>query len=448
MSTLGYAYPARAFPDSSGDAFAGRGWRTYAVLTALLVPFALPAGPAQLALIDVLNLPALALFFALAAGRGTRVVLPFTLPMLLIGTGSLLAITNAVSVGASALALAQDAYLYLWFVALVAILARQRDLVPVALAWLLAGDVAALVCVWQAAAAGAFPGELLSAEGFRPRGTFYGANMCADYLMLSVFVALSLRGRAPRLLVWGSMALLLVALLVTKSNGSLIALVVGAGASVLAWAMRGEGSRTRRAGTLALLAALAVLAYGAYAQWGVGQGVAKSVGEGSVLGRMEKSSAGRKEIWRTLGSQLARHPLGLGPGNSVLQSVPIGHRVRPGTSFQAKEAHSDYFAYAIERGPIGLLGHLLWVLAGILLVLGVAGPPVAGVSPRLLAPEAARRIEWLRAVFVGGLVASAVHSTVIEKLHFRHYWLFLALACAATAAAAFRPAGPATEEAR
>jgi len=447
MATLGYAYPARAVPQSPAGEFAGRGWRTYAVLTALLVPFALPSGPAQLALIDVLNLPALALFFALAAGRRTRVVLPFTLPVLLIWTGSLLAITNAVSVGASVLALAQDAYLYLWFVALVALLARQRDLFPVGLAWLLAADVSALVCIGQAAAAGAFPGELLAAEGFRPRGTFYGANMCADYLMLSVFVALSLRGRAPRFFVWSSIALVLVALLVTKSNGSLIALVVGAAASVLAWAMRGEGSRRRRAGALALLAAAAVIAYGAYEQAGVGRNVA-SVGQASVLGRMGKSSAGRQVIWRTLGAQLARHPLGLGPGNSVLQSVPIGRRVRPGTSFQAKEAHSDYFAYAIERGPIGLLGHLLWVVAGILLVLGVAGPPLAGVLPRVLDPLAARQAEWLRAVYAGGLVASAVHSTVIEKLHFRHYWLYLALACAATAAAAFRPRDTGEERAR
>jgi hypothetical protein len=190
-----------------------------------------------------------------------------------------------------------------------------------------------------------------------------------------------------------------------------------------------------------------VIAYGAYEQAGVGRNV-ESVGHASVLGRMGKSSAGRKEIWRTLGAELARHPLGLGPGNSVLQSVPIGHRVRPGTSFQAKEAHSDYFAYAIERGPIGLLGQLLWVVAGILLVLGVAGPPLAGVAPRLLDLAAARQVEWLRSVFVGGLVASAVHSTVIEKLHFRHYWLYLALACASTAAAAFRPADVHAERAR
>jgi hypothetical protein len=34
------------------------------------------------------------------------------------------------------------------------------------------------------------------------------------------------------------------------------------------------------------------------------------------------------------------------------------------------------------------------------------------------------------AALAGGLVATAVHSTVIEKLHFRHFWVFLALASA------------------
>jgi O-antigen ligase len=140
---------------------------------------------------------------------------------------------------------------------------------------------------------------------------------------------------------------------------------------------------------------------------------------------MGKSSAGRQEIWGQLGGRLVRNPLGIGPGNSVLQSVAIGHRVRPGTSFQSKEAHSDYIAYAVERGPLGLAGHLLWVAAGLALVLGGRGP--------------APRLDWLRAAFAGGLVATAVHSAVIEKLHFRHYWLFLALACATMAASRFRP---------
>jgi hypothetical protein len=42
----------------------------------------------------------------------------------------------------------------------------------------------------------------------------------------------------------------------------------------------------------------------------------------------------------------------------------------------------------------------------------------------------------LLAAFLGALVATSVHSTVIEKLNFRHVWLLLGMICAATAAPA------------
>ena len=41
----------------------------------------------------------------------------------------------------------------------------------------------------------------------------------------------------------------------------------------------------------------------------------------------------------------------------------------------------------------------------------------------------------LLASLLGALVGTSVHSLVIEKLHFRHFWMFLALVCAMTAEA-------------
>ena len=38
----------------------------------------------------------------------------------------------------------------------------------------------------------------------------------------------------------------------------------------------------------------------------------------------------------------------------------------------------------------------------------------------------------LWAAFLGALVATSIHSLVIEKLHFRHFWLFLAILTAMT----------------
>ncbi|MEO6462819.1 MAG: hypothetical protein ABIP29_07065, partial [Candidatus Eisenbacteria bacterium] len=122
----------------------GRGWRAYLVLAALLTPFVVPPGPAQLALLDGLNLAAIAAFLLIAVTRSPPIVLPFVVPVIVIAVGSLLAITNAISVGASVLSLAQDAYLYLWFVALVAVMSRHGDLFGFRLAWVLVANIVAV----------------------------------------------------------------------------------------------------------------------------------------------------------------------------------------------------------------------------------------------------------------------------------------------------------------
>jgi hypothetical protein len=45
------------------------------------------------------------------------------------------------------------------------------------------------------------------------------------------------------------------------------------------------------------------------------------------------------------------------------------------------------------------------------------------------------------------LAGSAVHSLVIEKLHFRHYWLFIALLCSSALMSTLRVEGRAQEAA-
>jgi hypothetical protein len=110
--------------------------------------------------------------------------------------------------------------------------------------------------------------------------------------------------------------------------------------------------------------------------------------------------------------------------------VSIGERERR-DSYQSKEAHSDYLAYTIERGPLGLLGLVVMTVMGFAYVFGYwRKSPHRGVRAR-------RATRWT-ACMAGALTASAVHSAVIEKLHFRHFWLFFAMVCASTYAAQLR----------
>ena len=71
----------RARAGAARDPFLAGGWDLYLLAAAALVPIAVPAGPAGVTLLDLLNGAALVLFLATAAGRHTPVRFPFALPI-------------------------------------------------------------------------------------------------------------------------------------------------------------------------------------------------------------------------------------------------------------------------------------------------------------------------------------------------------------------------------
>jgi O-antigen ligase len=348
---------------------------------------------------------------------------PFALPVLCVGVGSLLALSNAAAPLTALLAMLQDLYLYLWFVMVVNLWAGRGNLLAFRIGWVVVADAVALGSVAVAMAVGAWsPAHALSARGLRWSATFYNPNMFADYLVSGVFVLLSLERRLSRTAFAGSLLLLALGLLLTKSNGGLVALAVG----LAAWGVaRTAATGVRPARVVGGVSfALGVLLALAWSQqtWRWADPVLGRLAHDTFAGRAARSSEGRERIWAQLEESVQRYPLGLGPANSAEQSVEIGERERPG-SLRSKEAHSDYVAAWVERGLLGFVGVVLGVVESLRRVRdgwrGAAGTRVTG------------RI--VLAAMLGGLVASAVHSAVIEKLHFRHFWLFLALATAACA---------------
>jgi O-antigen ligase len=123
--------------------------------------------------------------------------------------------------------------------------------------------------------------------------------------------------------------------------------------------------------------------------------------------------------------------------------LAIGHRERSGaeeSSFQGKEAHSDYLAYAVERGPIGFAGLIAFIIAAFSRVLRGR----RRIAARVSGPSATT----LWAACLGALAAMCVHSLVIEALHFRHVWFALAIICALTTRPDPLPARPSLSLAR
>jgi len=409
----------------SARALDGRGWDTYLVAAVALTPFVSGVAGTPLAWPDLLNLAALSVFAASVLVRRIRLEAPLLPAVLLAGAGSVLAVVDAESVAASTLTLAQDAYLYAWTVALVALLRRRGELLAARHATVAIAVLVALACLgesWRNGVHGL--ASLLAPSGHRSSASFGNANMAADFMLLGTFTLLGLEGRLPRALAAGACAVLVAGILTTRSNGPVIALATGFVTWGLVRAHARGIPRVRLAGVVSLAAAGLLLAVWLVAGVGVGGAWLTSIAERTLLARVEHSSETRGRIWERLERRVSEHPLGIGPGNSSAGDVEIGERERKGT-LRSKEAHSDYISYAVERGPLGVAGLLTGiVMLGARLLrarralVARTGDPFRGVA--------------LHAACMGAFAALLVQSTVIEQLHFRHVWWLVAWMWAAT----------------
>ena len=342
--------------------------------------------------------------------------------------------TAATSGSYGVLALAKDAYLYLWFVALVAMLDPRGSLRGVRLAWVWVACLETVFIVVQAMVFQhlSLHTVLVDRRLFRAVGTFTNPNMLADYMIKSIFVLLGLVMEVRWWLLAPAFALMCLGIITTKSNGGLMSLLAGIAIWAVAWAWVRGIRRDRLAGVIALGLGVMIAGVWAHAEFGLGDQVVRQVVAHSYMGSMGNSNDQRQQIWHRLGDMMSKNPLGIGPKQSSQQELQIGERERP-ESFGSKEAHDDYLAFLVERGPLGLLGLLIGMVMVARMVLG--GRKV--IARRLGSPAAGAAM-W--AACVGGLAASSIHSLVIEKLHFRHFWFFLAMITTLCAPAAKEPA--------
>lgn len=397
------------------------GWGLYLWLLIGLIPVVVPNGPARTAIVDLLIVLGLGAFSVTWLAKRERIHVPFFGPVLAMSVGSILAVVNAVSPAASFVAMAQDAYLYLWFIMVVHLL-RRRDLGDIRVTWVwVASAIAVLAIVSLVTEAHLSMIDMVRPTGRRAFGTFYDPNMFASYLVMSLFILISLGDRMGRMLRWGACGLLMLALLATKSNGGMLSLVGG----LAVWGVvRGWTRSVSPMGVAAGgLIAVSVVLVGVWLVLGLGVGSSQleSLERESFLARASHSSEGRFKIWGQLQHTYAKTPLGIGPGNSRWTTMSVEARVRK-DGLTSKEAHNDYLAYAIERGPLALLG--------LLAMLAQAFAKLAGAWRRR-AEAGARGSSTgpLVAGLAGALTAACIHALTIEVLHYRHFWMLLAIVC-------------------
>ncbi len=367
-------------------------------LMALATPIVEVQGPAHTTVLDGINLIFLAVYWARILARGESLELPFGTAMWLLFLGSLGGMVSAINHKVAALTLAQDVYLYVWFVTLAHFVTRHCRIPRVVVTWVAVACVVALLAAldnYFGLFGGRFAGDV------RATGTFENPNMFGDYLMVSFFLCWAAAAAGRRWL-YVPMLVLVLGVVATASNGALLGLAAGTGVTMLTIP---TPHPQRRLALILLALASGVVLFGTQFQRVQEQSLGMfAAPRGSIGGGAMKGYAERREVWMGLLGSVRRTPTGVGPGNFRTETIAGEH-----------SAHNEYLGMLAERGPLGLLAWLAILFGAGHQVLQIRAARGQGYEPFAWAP------------LLGLVVGLAAHATVVEMFHFRHVWFALAL---------------------
>jgi len=388
---------------------------TTAVAVALL-PLAVPEGPANMAPnVAVIALAVLAcLLWGATAAAPWR--FPYVIPVAFILTGGALAGLLGSVPGGALVALVQDVVLIVWCWAVVNIARSAANLRLLLSTWAYSAIAWAVVAFVGIITGSSLLTGQIERQGTRLQLTLNDPSYTANYFFISLMIVWATQRPRKRLARYAAYALFLGAIAYTGSNSGVVALVVGtAVAAVLAV--------YRRLGVAPAVAAAALLVVAAGA-------LATTVSLSSI----QASAAGSRYSFIRQG--LGRSPDSAGQRQSLLQESvglygrgsPLGEgpvstkpRLEREQAPLIKEAHDDYMAALLERGPIGFIGVLLLACS-----LGLRG--LFATRARLAGGFAA--IVARPNALVGAVAGTLVAGTVYELLHVRHVWTLFAFVAA------------------
>jgi O-antigen ligase len=413
------AAPVRASSPRDYGATAVAGERLALVTTAVavaLLPLLSPAGPANIAPVDVAVGASIASCLLWAGRTGHRWQAPYGLAMCVFFAGGALgALVGPVPV-TGAIALVQDFVLVGWCWAVVNIASTPARLRVVLATWAYSAIAwATLLFVGVAGHLTYLTGQT-SREGSRTALTMVDPNYSASYYVVSIMIMWA-SGRPRRLPARiAATVLFLAAIVSTGSNSGMVSVTVAALALTVITIHRRSGPAPAVAALAALLLVGAVAAsqihFSAVQRAAHGSNIA-FLRDG--LGRSDKSVGQRQMLVKeSLKLYESGGPFGQGP---VSTKVRLRARLSP----FVKEAHDDYLAALIERGVLGLLGLAL-------LGAGIARRIPTVVGGRLRADYAA--VVPCPAALVAAVAGTMVAAAVYELLHVRHVWTLFAVLAA------------------
>jgi hypothetical protein len=386
-----------------------------AVAVALL-PLAVPAGPANIAPIDGFIVVALGACVLWGATSGRRWRFPYAVPVgLILAGGALGALVGPVP-NAGIIALGQDILLLVWCWAVVNISRSPGNLRFLLATWAYSGIAwAVLAFVGLATGSSVLTGQV-ERQGTRVQLTLADPSYAANYFFISMMIIWATQRPRRRLVRFAAYALLVSALATTGSNSGIVALIVG---TVLATSV----GIYHRFGIVPAATALSFIMLGGFVVSSTVslQHIQESAHESRYafirqgIGRSPQSTGQRETLLHeSIGLYERGSPLGEGP-------VSTKPRIEREMGPLVKEAHDDYFAALLERGPLGLIGVLLLVSSLGFRSLSATGTKLAGDFAAIVTKPNA---------LVGAVAGTLVAGTVYELLHVRHVWTLFAFVAA------------------
>jgi O-antigen ligase len=379
-----------------------------------LTPLVSPKGPGNGGPIDVFVAVGVTVTILWAVQRRARLQFPFFVPMTAYVVAGLIASLLSAVPLRGGIAAAQEIFLFLWCAAIATVCRTPHALGVLVRTWAVsvtawAGVLVAGVLAGVPAISGA------SDFGRRAQLFFDHPNMAGNYFMIGIFVVLAARFPRRRSLRAAFCLLLLLAMFFTGSNAALLSLV--GGSIVMAFLL----VRAKR-GIVPAVALAIALSAGVGAVWVTVVPTLVTVAERSddpllryTVGRSPESADKRGELFvQQLELYQQGNVLGVGPAATK-------HELGTGFARLDKEAHNDYLATLVERGPVGVLA-----LVGLI---GAVGTRVARTT-RAPVPRALAEGVPVPAALGGAFVAFALTALTHEVLHYRWFWALMGILAA------------------
>lgn len=388
-----------------------------------------PKGPGNTAPWDLLALLAVFVVFLWLLRTRASLRLPYSVPMAGLMITGLLAAARSVDPTGSSVAILQEVYLLLWCAA-VATVCRTAKAVEVLLrVWALSAvfwgalligavltGVRAISGIGTSAVTDVtYVSGLNQGFGTRSRLFFDHPNMAGNYFAIAVFIVLA--SGCPRR-PWmraGACAILVGAMFLTGSNAALLSLI-GGGIVTLFLRVRTHRGIVHALAVVGVV--VGVLAIGAVEIAVPLVSAAEQSNNPFIrysIGRGQRSADARASLFS---SQIAVYENGdlLGVGPSTTKET-----LAQDAATTVKQAHNDYLATLVERGPLGLLALFVLVCA--------VFARVVVFTRRPLPPALAAAVP-LPAALGGACVAFALTSLTHEALHYRWLWTLLGIVAA------------------